>query len=72
MMITTERSLKPDVSVLQMKESESRRKQNGRYLWIHRKCLLSDEGKTHVLLYPHTLTHSHAHTHTQIDSENKL
>lgn len=70
MMITTERSLKPDVSVLQMKESESRRKQNGRYLWIHRKCLLSDEAKTRILLYPHALTHTR--THTQINSENKL
>lgn len=61
MMITTERSLKPDVSILRMKENEGRKTQNGRYLWIHRKCLSSDEAKTHTSTAPHTHTHTHLH-----------
>ncbi len=59
MMITTESSLRPEVSILLMNEDKGRKTQNGKYVWIHK---MSNKNTSSVL---HTGTHIHTNVHMQ-------
>lgn len=67
MMLTTQRSLKPCASIRPWETAQAgSTKWNGRYLWIHRKCLSSDRVKTHTLSAPPPLLLLLLHMHKNL------